>query len=107
MIDFEDRHTLFDSLVVCRFFRDFYGWDELSLLINGTTGMNLEKAQLQVIASSITNKVREFNIREGMQRDDDVLPKRFFVEKLQDSRKVLFKAEFDQMVSDYYRIRGW
>jgi len=107
LIDFEDRHTLFDSLVICRFFRDLYPWEILSLIIKGTTGMDLDKKQLQRLASNITNKARDFNLREGMSKAADTLPKRFFEEKLGDSGKVLLKSDFDRMVSDYYRLRGW
>ena len=107
VIDFEDRHTLFDSLVLCRFYRDLYRWEELSQIISATTGMELDKKQLQRIALNITNKTREFNLREGMTRADDTLPKRFFEEKLQDSGKILLKSEFEKMLSDYYKLRGW
>jgi len=106
-IDFEDRHTLFDALILCRFFRDLYPWERISTLINATTGLELGKKQLQKIASGITNKAREFNLREGMKRADEMLPKRFFEERLEDSGKVLPKADFDKMLSDYYRIKGW
>jgi len=107
LIDFEDRHTLFDSLILCRFFRDLYGWEELSLIINAATGIELDKKQLQKMAQTITNKAREFNIREGMSEADDTLPKRFFEEKLEDSGKVLLRSEFDKMLSDYYRLKCW
>ena len=107
LIDFEDRHTLFDSLLICRFFRDLYSWEILSLIIKGTTGMDLDKKQLQRLASNITNKARDFNLREGMSKAADTLPKRFFEEKLGDSGKVLLKSDFDRMMSDYYRLRGW
>ena len=107
LIDFEDRHTLFDALIICRFFRDLYPWETLSLIVNATTGMELDKAELQEIASNITNKAREFNLREGMTREDDTLPKRFFEEKLSDSGKVLLRSDFEKMVSDYYKLRGW
>ncbi len=106
-IDFEDRHTLFDALILCRFFRDLYPWEKISTLINTITGLELDKKQLQKMASGITNKAREFNLREGMKRADEMLPKRFFEDKLEDSGKVLPKADFDKMLSDYYRIKGW
>jgi aldehyde:ferredoxin oxidoreductase len=106
-IDFEDRHTLFDALILCRFFRDLYPWEKISTLINTITGLELDKQQLQKMASGITNKAREFNLREGMKRVDEMLPKRFFEDKLEDSGKVLSKADFDKMLSDYYRIKGW
>ena len=106
-IDFEDRHTLFDSLIICRFFRDLYPWEAISALIDATTGMNFNKKQLQRTAANITNKAREFNLREGMKRTDDALPERFFEEKLDDSGKVLQRTGFEQVLSDYYGLRGW
>ena len=106
-IDYEDRLTIFDALIICRFFRDLYNWEELSLIINGITGMELDKKQLKEIASNIINRTREFNLREGMKKTDDTLPGRFFEEKLQDSGKVLLKAHFERMLSDYYKLRGW
>lgn len=69
--------------------------------------MELDKQQLQTIALNITNKAREFNLREGMSKADDTLPKRFFQEELKDSGKVLLKSEFEKMLSDYYKLRGW
>jgi len=107
LIDFEDRHTLFDSLILCRFFRDLYNWDTLSLIIEGTTGVQLDGNQMRRIASNITNEVRKFNFREGMSAAADTLPTRFFEEPLEDSGKILLKPEFDRMLSDYYRLRGW
>ena len=107
LIDFEDRHTLFDSLIICRFYRDLYSWETLSLIIKGTTGMDLDQNQLQRIATNIINIVREFNLREGMSPANDTLPEKFFKEKLQDSGKILLKSDFNRMVSDYYKCRGW
>ena len=107
MLDFEDRHTLFDSLILCRFFRDLYPWETLSLMIEGTTGMALDKSRLQRLALNITNKAREFNLREGMSPAADTLPKRFFEEPLTDSGKVLPEHDFNRMLSDYYRLKGW
>jgi aldehyde:ferredoxin oxidoreductase len=69
--------------------------------------MELDKRGLQEIASNITNKAREFNLREGMTRENDTLPKRFFGEKLSDSGKLLLRSDFEKMVSDYYKLRGW
>jgi len=107
LIDFEDRHTLFDCLILCRFFRDLYPWEKLSELISATTGMELDKQELQKLALGITNKAREFNLREGMTKADDTLPKRFLEEKLEDSGAVLLKSELEKMLSDYYKLKGW
>jgi len=107
LIDFEDRHTLFDTLILCRFFRDIYHWERLSLIIKATTGMELDKPKLQKMALDVTNQAREFNLREGMTAADDTLPRRFFEERLEDSGKVFLKSDFDRMLSDYYKLKGW
>ena len=106
LLDFEDRHTLFDSLILCRFFRDLYHWERIAEIIFATTGLKLDKEQLQKLALGISNKAREFNLREGLSKADDTLPNKFF-EALEDSGKVLLKADFDRMLSDYYALKGW
>ncbi len=107
VVDLEDRHNIFDSLILCRFFRDLYLWEEMSLIIRATTGMEFDKEQLRKIASNIANKTREFNVREGITAADDTLPERLFKEKLDDSGKGITKAEFEKMRSEYYQLRGW
>ena len=78
LIDFEDRHTLFDTLILCRFFRDLYPWDKIAIIVNATTGMELDKSQLRKIAWTISTEAREFNLREGMIPErDEILPERF------------------------------
>ena len=69
--------------------------------------MDLGKEQLQKMALHITNKAREFNLREGMTKADDTLPRRFFEQKLEDSGKVFPRDEFDKLLADYYAIKGW
>jgi aldehyde:ferredoxin oxidoreductase len=105
-IDFEDRCTLFDTLILCRFYRDFYPWEELAALMQMATGMDLSKEDLTAMASRVTNLTRRFNLQEGLTRADDSLPKRLFTEKLPDGNGITQEA-FTQLVDDYYRLRGW
>ncbi|MBD3420418.1 MAG: aldehyde:ferredoxin oxidoreductase, partial [Chitinivibrionales bacterium] len=58
LIDYEDRAALFDSLVLCRFFRDFILWDELAMLIEGSTGLHYTRQELERIANAITMQSR-------------------------------------------------
>ncbi len=107
MIDYEDRHTLQDSLIICRFYRDLYTWNELSEIIEATLGLSFEKKDLQRIASHIRDAVRIYNLREGMDAQADTLPKRFFEEPLGPAGFTLKREDFEKMKRDYYRIRGW
>jgi aldehyde:ferredoxin oxidoreductase len=106
-VDFEERLALQDMLIVCRFYRDLYMWDELSEIIEATTGMKMNKSDLKKTASYAIDLTRRFNIREGLTEKDDSLPSRFFEEPLGKENKVLNKDDFDTMLADYYRLRGW
>jgi aldehyde:ferredoxin oxidoreductase len=105
-LDFEDRCTLFDAFILCRFYRDFYPWEELSKLFSMTTGVEFSTDDLKALASRITDDTRKFNLREGLTVEDDFLPKRLFKEKLE-NEKGITEDELTQMVQDYYRLRGW
>ncbi|MEA1964977.1 MAG: aldehyde ferredoxin oxidoreductase family protein [Candidatus Aerophobetes bacterium] len=105
-VDFEDRHTLFDTLILCRFYRDLIGWDDLSVVYEATAGLKLTKKDLKRICCRIMDTTRRFNIREGLGKKDDFPPTRFFTEPLEDG-KVLKEEDYEKMLSDYYRLRGW
>ncbi|MCX8070824.1 MAG: aldehyde ferredoxin oxidoreductase C-terminal domain-containing protein, partial [Thermodesulfovibrionales bacterium] len=106
-IDFEDRLTIMDTLILCRFYRDFYLWDELSEIIRLTTGLNLNKERLQGIALDVTNLVKEYNFREGMTDNDNKIPERFFKEPFDEVKDNLKKEEFETLIDRYYKLRKW
>lgn len=106
LIDFEDRLTIFDTLILCRFYRDLYDWQGLGHLLEAVTGLPADKPGLQAKAAAVTDLVRRFNLREGLRPQDDRLPA-FLHRKLQDSGQVITPAELDAMLGDYYRLRGW
>lgn len=106
LIDFEDRLTLMDAFILCRFFRDLYPWDRLSRIIEMTTGLKADKAALQRIASEISTLTRCFNIREGLKSEDDNLPTRFYRENLKTGH-VVKETDLAAMLKEYYTLRGW
>ncbi len=107
-LEFEDRFNIHDSLILCRFYRDIY-WDWTSLLtiVEVTTGLGLDEAQLRKISSNIQNQTRRFNLREGATPKDDTLPKRFFDEPLGKDGKTIRREDLQKMLQDYYALRGW
>jgi aldehyde:ferredoxin oxidoreductase len=107
LIDFEDRATVFDTLIFCRFFRDFYLWDELRTIVRVTVGLDLSREELQGLAADVTDLVRSYNRREGVTEADDTLPRRFFTEPLPETDAVMNPGDFAKLKSDYYRLRGW
>lgn len=106
LLDFEDRCTLFDCLILCRFYRDFYPWQELGRIIALTTGMELDQPALQRLASGVTDSTRRFNVREGLTPADDRLPPRLLKESIEEGRSISAE-ELEAMVREYYQLRGW
>lgn len=107
LVDFEDRLTLMDAMIGCRFYRDLYLWDEFSQIIQIITGRKLDKSELQRIAANIRDATRTFNLREGVTHKDDNLPDRFFTQGIGPDNKVISREDFARMKKDYYEIRGW
>ena len=105
MIDYEDRAALFDSLVLCRFFRDFILWEELTDIIKATTGIDMKKSELEILANNITCSTREYNRREGLGDVTDTLPKRFLTEPTAEGA-TLTKQDLDTMIGEYNQIRN-
>jgi aldehyde:ferredoxin oxidoreductase len=105
-LDYEDRLTLHDALITCRFYRDIYLWDGLAQIIHGTMGMKLDQEGLKKVAANIRDFTQRFNLREGMTKAHDTLPQRFFDEPISGG-KVIKREELERMLQDYYRLRGW
>jgi aldehyde:ferredoxin oxidoreductase len=101
--DYEDRAAIFDSLVMCRFYRDFILWDELLDLVAGTTGLKLTKQQLEDLANDITQNTREFNHREGLGASTDTLPPALFEANRQGAS--LSRHDLGTMIGEYNQIR--
>ncbi|MGD8844131.1 MAG: aldehyde ferredoxin oxidoreductase family protein [Desulfobacteraceae bacterium] len=106
LTDYEDRLNIFDTLILCRFYRDLYAWEELEKLIRMVTGMAVTKAELRDKAAAIATMTRNFNLREGLKPEDDLLPARLHKEKLP-SGHALTSEEMAYLLKDYYLQRGW
>lgn len=106
LIDYEDRLNIFDTSVLCRFYRDLYSWEELEKLISCVTGLSLKKADLLKIADNISTMTKKFNIREGLEKKEDHLPARFYEEALPSGHNLTLE-EMEQMLEEYYLLHGW
>lgn len=107
VVDFEDRHTVFDTLIFCRFYRDLLGWEELSAVVQLLTGLEMDRSRLEAISGRIADRIRAYNLREGVKASDDTLPRRLLVEPLLSDGQQLTEDQLDSMVRDYYEIRKW
>jgi aldehyde:ferredoxin oxidoreductase len=105
--EWEDRLTVFDCLILCRFYRDLYQWEELSRMIHAVTGLEMDAQQMRTLAASVTDNTRRFNIREGLTMADDRLPSRFHREVLPETGQLITEDQMEMLLAEYYRARGW
>ena len=105
--EWEDRLIIFDTLILCRFYRDLYQWEDLATIIRSVTGLQLDRERMKSIANRISSATRRFNIREGLTPEEDKLPKRFYSEVLPETQKIITEEQMDQLLGDYYGVRGW
>ena len=105
-LDFEDRLAIFDTLILCRFYRDFYLWNVLEDVIHKVTGRDASEKALKEKARAIATRIRRFNLREGMQPEDERLPKALHRE-LQDTGEVISEEQLEVMLKEYYELQGW
>jgi aldehyde:ferredoxin oxidoreductase len=106
-VDYEDKMTLFDALILCRFYRDLITWKDLQEIIKSSCGLSLNRKTLKAAASGIINLARAFNQQEGVTKKEDKLPRRFFREVLGDTRKTIQPQDLKVMLKEYYQLRGW
>jgi aldehyde:ferredoxin oxidoreductase len=106
-VDYEDKMTLFDALILCRFYRDLITWKDLQEITRLACGLSLSKKGLKAMASGIINLARAFNQQEGVTPKEDKLPRRFFREVLQGTKKAMEPGDLKLMLKEYYQLRGW
>lgn len=105
-LDFEDRLTIFDTLILCRFYRDIYTWERLGEMIHAMTGFSKECENLKAAADAVSDIVRRFNIREGLKPEDDRLSKGLHKE-LKHTGHLLTAEELEIMLKEYYKLKSW
>lgn len=106
-IDMENRLTIFNTLILCVFYRDILQWPELQVLIKALTGWEYTIEEFQEMANSIITLTRLFNYREGFDIKDDRLPLRLHTQPLPETNSRFTWEELDYMLHDYYSLRGW
>jgi aldehyde:ferredoxin oxidoreductase len=74
------------------------------------TGKDWGLGHLMKASERVRNLERMFDVRQGLRRKDDSLPKKFFEQPLTAGPykgEVLDREKFEQMKDEYYQIRGW
>lgn len=98
-----DKNGLRNQVGMCHFLA--YDDDQTAQILNAVTGWGVDAAEMVATAHRGLTLARLFNMREGMTRADDRLPKRFSEDL--PKHKGLTGEELDKIVTDYYVEQGW
>ncbi len=103
---FQDLYAVCDSLILCKFNTFAVGAEEFAATLSAVTGWQYTSEDLMQVGERIYNLERAFNVREGVHWQDE-LPKRFLEEPLPEGPKRGQVLKLEDMLKEYYQIRGW
>jgi aldehyde:ferredoxin oxidoreductase len=103
---FQDLYAACDSLIICKFNTFAVGSEEFASTLSAVTGWQYTSEDIMRVGERIYNLERAFNIREGTNWQDEI-PKRFLEEALPEGPKKGEVLKLDEMLEEYYKIRGW
>ena len=107
-VDRQDEKAVVDSSVLCFFTLFGMRLKELYQMVVPCTGFNYKDvSELKRLGARVITLARLFNVREGFGRKDDTLPERSLTEPLTEGPSAGQVVHLEQMLNDYYELRGW
>jgi aldehyde:ferredoxin oxidoreductase len=102
------RASVCDSSLICAFVAIGLTDEIVVDILKGASGLDYTPEDLMTIGDRISQLERAFNIREGLTRDDDVLPQRLLEETINKGPSEGHKIDdFEGMKDEFYQICGW
>lgn len=116
-IFFSDNiYAMIDCLGICKFIchgfnsPHFIDYPRMKDLIFASSGWEYTEQDLRDIGKRVIDLDRWFNIKQGLTKKDDTLPRRYFDEpsKLKKAKgHHVDRKEFAKALDRYYKLRGW
>jgi aldehyde:ferredoxin oxidoreductase len=110
LIDMENALNVLDALGGCKFMGVLVSADEIVDLVQAATGWDFSLDEFHKCGDRLQTMARAYNAREGMRREQDILPERLMSDPLPDGPgegMVLDRASLERMKDTYYEMRGW
>jgi aldehyde:ferredoxin oxidoreductase len=107
VMTFQDLAAFSDSLDLCKFSAFAQGADEYAVQWASATGEACTPEDVMLAGERVYNLERYYNNLAGFREGSDTLPKRFTEEPSTLSGSKGHVSELDQMLKEYYAVRGW
>jgi len=105
--DLEEALTTIDAAGACKFMGLCLDAEGIAATIAGATGFEFSKEDFRRTGERIYNLARAFNVREGMTKADDTLPKRLLEDPLPEGPAKGHVNNLAILLDPYYEMRGW
>lgn len=109
----EQFYSMLDSINVCQFIYGpawhLYGPNQLVEMAHAVTGWDVSLWELMKVGERRLNMMRAFNTREGLTREQDVLPPKVAQPKKGGASDGMFVTpeELEEAKDLYYSMSGW
>ncbi len=107
VITFQNLTAALDSTGACLFTTFGIGADELAALMTAVTGVTYSVEDFMKAGDRIWNLERVFGLKSAISGKDDILPERLLKEPIKTGPSKGEVSHLDQMLPEYYKIRGW
>jgi len=96
-----------DSAIYCAFQGSGLGLERTARLLNAATGMEWDVPGLLHVAERCSNVERAYNVRQGVRRRSDTLPRRLLEEAVPAGPSVGQTVDLDPLLDEFYTDCGW
>lgn len=105
----QDYQEVFNPLGLCKFLNRSKGLDinNLAQYIKSVTGWEIDGREVLKTGERIHNIKRQYNVRLGISRKDDMLPYRLLTHKRGSGGAEDSLPHLGWILNEYYRTRGW
>ena len=104
---FQDATAAVDSSGLCLFTTFAWSLEDIAPQVDGACAGEWSAERLNELGERIWNMERDFNLRAGITAADDTLPKRLLKEAANIGPAKGRVNDLDQMLPEYYALRGW
>lgn len=106
---YQNTSMLFNNLTMCKFMVNNGGLTitEIGKELKLATGLDYSNMELLKTSERGIALQRLINVRDGLSRKDDTLPPKMLQAAIIGGRAGKSPVDFDNMLDDYYKLRGW
>lgn len=103
----QDEVAAIDSSGICFFATNVWTLDDLAAQVDAACEGGWTAEKMREVGERVWNLERDFNLRAGLTKADDTLPKRILTEAAKTGPAKGEVNGLETMLPQYYAVRGW